>query len=177
MCGNNNNNNLGIIHQAKFTIDILFIDWLLLSVCVQAKNGLESKFQILFLDPLPLTSSQSHHIPYCPFYSFLHVESFIKVLLWMNNWNEVPKIFCIDHIQWNIGVSRLKTTPQFDCYNWNEGQVLFNWDMFCECEWQAFFVCQYTHPHLLTKRFAQQILRLKVHSFTLGFKDTRVESP
>jgi hypothetical protein len=36
--------------------------------------------------------------------------------------------------------------------------------MFCECEWQAFFVCQYTHPHLLTKEFAQQILRLKVHS-------------
>jgi hypothetical protein len=31
-------------------------------MCAKQKNGLEWKFQILFLDPLPF-ASQSHHIP------------------------------------------------------------------------------------------------------------------
>ncbi len=62
MCGNN----FGILHQATFAIDTL----LLLSVCVQSKNGHEWKFQILFLDPLAFTSQISHHIPIVLFYSF-----------------------------------------------------------------------------------------------------------
>ncbi len=144
-------------------------------MCKQ-KNGLESKFQTLSTRSLAfITSSQSHHIPYCPFYSFACSRASSRYYYEWIIGMKVSKIFCIDHIWWkHWSVKFEDPTIWLLQLKWRASIIQLGHVLWM---WMASILCLsiYTSS-LVDQKVCSTNLEAK-SSFTLGFKDTSVESP